>query len=424
MRRAVLQGTGTGVVLQLLNLGLGFGSGILAARLLGPAGLGQYAYALAIVGALSILAAMGLPTTSARFVSVYAGGKQWDLARGLLRRANILISSVGMLLAFIVAIGALRYASAGDATYFAAAPLVPLLGLTALRQRVLQGLHHPVAAQVPEQVVKHGAFLVVAGSLWLAGGVCVRGPGGLMAVWLAANVAAFGAGAMLLHRLMPAQLRSAGPSYDTRRWLYTAWPLLVADGAGVVYATTDTILLGILRPAAEVGLYQVAVRMASLLLIFLTASNWVLAPWFARLHAEGARPRLQAIVTRATRAVFAAAAVGYSVFLLAGRDLLGILFGQAYLPAWGVLLVLGAARLVDVGSGPVVNLLAMTGGQRILGAVIGAAAAGNLALCVLLIPHYGMYGAATGTAVAMVAANLSLAVFARRTTHIRTTVFG
>ena len=52
----------------MINLILGFGSGVLAARLLGPEGLGEYAYALAIASVASIPVGLGLPTAVVRFL--------------------------------------------------------------------------------------------------------------------------------------------------------------------------------------------------------------------------------------------------------------------------------------------------------------------------------------------------------------------
>ncbi len=425
LRRGLVQGAGAGVALQGLNLLLGFGSGILAARLLGPSGLGRYAYALALVGLLSIPAALGLPATLVRFLAIYGKGGEWRLARGLLRRSNQLVGGAGLALAVALVGMAASYTGGTQAlTFWLAAPLVPLLAWTNLRQRALQGLHHPVAAQLPEQVIKHAAFLALGALLLGMGWGMARQPQGLMAVWVVASTLAFGAGALLLKRLAPAALRVADPVYDTGRWLRTALPLLAAGSAGIVYSSTDIILLGLFRPAAEVGLYQVAVRTAALLVVFLTAANWVLAPWFASLHAEGERGRLQGMVTRATRAVFLPSLVVYAVFVFAGRELLALFFGADYAHAWGVLLILGGARLVDVAAGPVINLMAMTGGQRALAAVIAVAALGNVLGCWLLIGRYGMYGAAISTALAMAATNVALAVLVRRRIGIRTTVFG
>ena len=237
-------------------------------------------------------------------------------------------------------------------------------------------------------------------------------------------VLAFLASDALVRRSLPPPLRAATPSYAGRQWQRVAFPLLIASSAGVAYSATDTLVLGALRPAAEVGLYQVAHRTAGLLTVLLGASNWVLAPWFAKLHAEADLERLQHVVTRSTRAVFAVTLLVFVVLILWGGSLLGGIFGAPFRAAYPVLLVLGAARVVDVAAGPVVNLLAMTGGQTALAATVGAAALANLAGSAVLIPRLGMMGAAVSFGTAVAVTNLVLAVVVRRHVGVAPTVLG
>ena len=425
LRRQWVQGVSLGVGVQGLGMLLGFVSGAVAARLLGPAGLGEYAYALAVAGAASVPAALGLPAAITRFLAVYQGTEEWRLARGLLRYSDRLAGLAGVLLAAgMAALGMFGWQGRRLWVFLLAAPLVPLLAGINLRQKALQGLDRPVAAQLPLQVLKPSTFLLLAGGLWLAGAGVIRIPQGIMAAWLLSVALAFLAGDALVRRSSPPPLRAATPSYARRGWLGVALPMLLADSVGVVYTATATLVLGALRPAAEVGLYEVALRTAALLAALLGASNWVLAPWFARLHAETRIERLQRVVTLSTRGVFAVTLVGFVVLVLWGRSLLGVVFGPPFRVAYPVLLVLGAARLIDVGAGPVVVLLAMTGGQRALATTVGAAALANLAGCAVLIPRLGMMGAAVSFGTAMAITNIVLAVVVRRHVGVAPTVLG
>lgn len=425
LRAHWLKSTAAGIVLQGAALGLAFGSGVLAARLLDPAGLGIYAFAVALAGFASVPAALGLPGAITRFLAIYRARGDWALARGLLHRANAIVAVASCLAAAAVVVSAFvgQHGPQLHVTLVAAI-LVPVLALTGVRQHALQGLDHPVLAQLPEQLVKHSAFLIAAGVLGLAGVVFIRRPLGLMMIWVAGTALSFLAGALLLWRTSPVPLRRAPLRYDASVWFRVAVPLLFADAVGVVYMTVDIILLGVMRPANEVGFYQVAVRAAALLLVFVSASSYALAPWFARLHAGGDRARLAGIVRRVTRVVFVASLLVFAVFVLWGRDLIIGIFGPAYAPAYGVLLVLAGARLVDVAAGPVVTLLSMTGGQMAVARTVAATAAVNVAGCLLLIPRMGMMGAAVSSAAAMVATNLVLVWAVRRHLGFQPTVLG
>lgn len=425
LRRLWVRGVALGLGVQGLSLVLGLAAGAVAARLLGPSGLGEFAYALAAAGAASVPAALGLPAAVTKFLAIYGGREEWGLARGLLRTSDRLAGLASVPLALgIVAVGTFGWHGRRLGVFVLAAPLIPLLAWINLRQRALQGLHHAVAAQLPLHVLKPLAFLLLGGVLWLLRLRLIYVSQGLMTVWLASVVFAFIAGTVLLRRMSPPSLGRARPRYARREWLYVALPLFAASSIGVIYSTTDTLLLGALRPAAEVGFYQAAYRTAAVMTAFLGVSNWVLAPWFAKLHETMDRRRLQHVVTRSTRAVTALTLLMFMVLLFWGDTLLRLVFGSAFERGYPALVVLAVARLVDVGVGPVVNLLNMTGGQRALALTIGAAALANIIGCALLIPRMGMMGAALSSATAVAGSNLVLSAVVRRRTGIGSTVLG
>lgn len=426
LRVSWIRGVSLGVAVQGLGVGLAFVAGAAAARLLGPAGFGVYAYALAASGAASVPAALGLPAAVTRFLAVYRRRGEWGEARGLLHYADRFAGGAGVVLgAGIVAVGLFAWGGRWLSVFLLAAPLVPLFAGVNLRQKALQGLDRPVAAQLPLEVIKPVTFLITVGALWLAGVGAARTPAGVMAAWTLSVALAFASATVLVRRGSPPDLRAAAPEVAPRvAWLRVALPMLLADGLGMLYARTDTLMLGALRPPTDVGLYAVALRSAGLLAVLLGASNWVLAPWFARLHEEGNHERLQRVVTRSTRAVFAVTLLGFGVAVVWGRPLLGVVFGAPFRAAYPALLVLGVARLVDVGVGPVVTLLAMTGGQRALAVTMGGAALGNLVGCGLLIPRLGLMGAALSFGGAVIATNVILAGVVRRRIGVAPSVVG
>jgi len=425
LRAHWLHGAGVGVLLQGMGLVLAFASSVLVARLLGPHGLGQYSYVLAIVAVLSIIATLGLPTVIARLLAAYQTKGEWEQARGLLRWSHLLVGATGLLLGLGLIVGGIvRDWGEQRWLYFLAAPLVVVLAWANLRQRALQGLHRPLAAQLPEQFIKHTVFISVGGTLWIAGHQFVTRSDGVMAVWLLAGLASLLFGAALLRRLSPPELREAESQYKPGEWLKIALPIFIADVLGVVLVNSDTIILGWLRSPEEVGLYQVAFRLSGLMLVLLGASNWVLAPWFARFHATSEKGRLQRVVTRTTRAIFAVTVMLYLVVVLSGEALLGMFFGETFVESYPVLLILGAGQLVNVASGPVVNLLAMTGGQRELAWSVAATVVLNIILCMLLIPVYGLIGAAMSVAVSTSVYNVLLAAVVKRRSGIAATILG
>lgn len=425
LRRHWLKSSSVGVLMQGIGLALAFGSSVFMARMLGPEGLGQFAYVNAIVAVLSVFAALGLPTVIARLLSAYVAKEQWSFAKGVLGWAGSTIGVWSLFLALLLATYGWFFQTKVDPMlYLIAAPLVPILALTRLRQRALQALHRPIAAQLPEQLVKHLVFLSIGGMALLLGSQMPKSADGAMLLWAMAAAVAFGVGSVLLARAKVSQLVQADAKWSVGEWRAIALPLFVADALGILFGNTDILMLGMIRSAEEVGVYQVALRLSGLMLVLLGASNWVLAPWFARFHAQEDTARFQSVVTRSGRAIFVATLGMFLVLVLFGKPLLGLFFGEAFQAAYPMMLVLGIGQLINVACGPVVNLLAMANGQKELMMGIGLAVLGNVLLCGLLVPVYGAMGAAVSVALVTIGYNLGLAFLVRQKVGIRATILG
>jgi O-antigen/teichoic acid export membrane protein len=123
-------------------------------------------------------------------------------------------------------------------------------------------------------------------------------------------------------------------------------------------------------------------------------------PRFSAIIAEGDRAKLAVFAAQATRwAFWPALAVGLAV--LAAGDFLLSLFGAAFTAGHVVMAILLSGILAKALVGPGEVLLMMAGKQRLCAYLYGVALATNLSLDILLIPHFGIEGAAIATASAM-----------------------
>ena len=104
--------------------------------------------------------------------------------------------------------------------------------------------------------------------------------------------------------------------------------------------------------------------------------------------------------------------------VFAGRWGIALVLGEVYLPAWLPLVILAAAQLLTGLFGPVAMLLNMQGlEKRTVGAGVFAAAS-NVALNAVLIPRYGMVGAAVATGASLLVWNISLGLLLLRVTGL------
>jgi O-antigen/teichoic acid export membrane protein len=232
--------------------------------------------------------------------------------------------------------------------------------------------------------------------------------------------------ALLLQRGFTAAKRpqaSPDAQYESRDWILRALPLLLMGSMFLVNSNADILMLGTLAGSEAAGLYKAASRGAELVVFSLMAVNVPLGPAMARLYAAGDTVLLQRTVTRWARMAFAPAAALAAMFVVWGAWFLG-LFGAGFVKdeAYTALVVLSAAQLINVGTGPVGLLLIMTKNERLAALGVSIAAISNIVLNALLIPHWGLPGAAVATAVSTVAWNIALVFLVFRRLNLNPTV--
>lgn len=396
---------GLKVAHTLLNLVIS----IVLARALAPDGYGIYAFTFSVMTLLAAPVQFGLPTLLVREVARYQYAARWDLLRGILLRANQAVFLLSLVVGLIAATAAWRLADQVNPTQLAtfawALLLLPLIALNRLREAALHGLRRVVMGQLPEKLLLPVVLLVLLGVALLTSGVT---PPLAMALYCAAAGLAFVAGAVMLLRALPPEVRTARAHYNTPTWVRSVLPLSLLTGVHVINGQTDIFMLGLLATSEEVGLYRVAFSGAALVIFTFTAMNMVLAPNIARLHSAGDRERLQRMVTLSARLNLMAALPVASTFILFGGPFLEAVFGAPYRESNLALAILCVAQLVTVAVGPVHVILNMTGYERETVKGVTCSALINVTLNAVLIPFFGLEGAAMATAISIVVMSIIL----------------
>ena len=155
---------------------------------------------------------------------------------------------------------------------------------------------------------------------------------------------------------------------------------------------------------------------------FLTAVNAVAAPRIAALHAQGKRAELQTLVSTMAHWIFWPALATSAAAIIFGLTILAM-FGPAFSAGYDALVILVCGHLVRASTGLVSDLLGVTGHQDENAWVLAWSALLNVILNVLLIPRFGIVGAATATAVTMAFWNVWLWLLARGRVGVDPSVF-
>ena len=118
-----------------------------------------------------------------------------------------------------------------------------------------------------------------------------------MASNVAAAVGAFTLGAFFLHRALPEPFRRAPAGYDSATWIRSGFPLFVVTGLVAVNTQIGIFVVGVLKTSGDVGVFNVAVRVASFISFLILAASYPLMPRVSHLHAIGDHAGLQRLLT-------------------------------------------------------------------------------------------------------------------------------
>ncbi|WP_158059004.1 oligosaccharide flippase family protein [Halorussus halophilus] len=258
-------------------------------------------------------------------------------------------------------------------------------------RRLLQGfkaIERSAAVYATEGV---GRFVCVVALVSLGFGVSGALVGYALGFGLAGAV-----GAVLFYRGFYPDLDVGRAIADeTRRKLlrYTV-PLSATSGANLLDTTLDPVVLGFIVNPAAVGYYMLSRQAVHFLQAPASAVGFSVGPWFSDQKASGELDRISNIYRFTlvhTLLFYVPAAAGLA---LLARPAISILFGAEYLPATDVLRVMAVLAVLWSIEEVSDNALDYLGRARARSIARATTAVASLALIGLLVPVYGVVGAA------------------------------
>lgn len=410
----VVRGGIGSLAIKAAHAALGFMLAVVLARVLGPEGYGIYSFALAIIMFTAIPSQVGIPRLVVRETARTQADADWGLMRGLWRWSNTAVfgaSALGMLAvgAILVFVGT-STEHGRTATIGTGIALIPLIALANVRAASLRGLHLVVLGQLPESVFRPTILLLlIAGWITIFGSSNSLTSQTAMGLHILAAGITFLIGSLMLLKAQPEAIsRRPILRHESIAWRKAIIPLAMITGLQSINNHADLIILGIFRPNDEVGIYRAVFQIALLVIFGLQAINQVLQPHFARLHRQGAMRKLQDLVSQSAKTILVLALPPVAIFVFFGPEILGWVFGDKFKTGGTPLSILAFGQLINAGIGSVGVLLTMTGHERDALRGVAVAAISNIALNFILIPHFGMTGAATASTLTLIIWNFLL----------------
>jgi O-antigen/teichoic acid export membrane protein len=393
------------IIGRIISTALGVVGVALIARYLGTAGYGHYSTVIAFLQLIAIVADLGLYLTLLQELgSTPENEHGWRFGSGLTLR--LLTGAIVFALAPAVALlfpysAEIKAGIALTAVGYWFNQIATLLGVV-FQQRM------KMAWAVAADTVGRIAFIL---AVWWA----IHAQAGLMGI-LAANVLNSIVWVAILwvfaRRLVPFKLHINWSHW--KKILIVAWPIGLGIGLNLVYFKADTVVMSVVRPASEVGLYGAAYRVLEIVATVPHMIMGIALPLLAGLWASGKVDDLRNVLQKLFDLFWVMVWPILTGTMVIATGIMTLVAGADFTtagPILGVLILAAGAIFFGTFFS---YLVVLTGQQKSMLWIFGLVAILGCAAYILLIPRYTYWAAAWTTVAVELLVTLGAAWVARR----------
>lgn len=397
-------GTGVGMFLGLIGR-------IIVAKYVTQEEYGIFSLALVIVNVLIPVFMLGLDSSSTRQIAFYRGKGDEARARGItlasLRLATVFSVSLSALLFFMSDIVSIEIFHNPDLSM----PLrifsitIPFFVLIDILTSIFRAFNIAEPGMIFQNILKNFLFPLLLVVVILLSLPFIS----VVYAFMASIVLTFLVFALYTIKKTPVALKGTKSHFigpEGKELLLFSLPLFAHSVLGSIIVWIDTLALGFFKTSADVGLYNAALPLANLLLMVLTAASFLYLPLMSQLYARKQIEEIRRSYIVINKWIFAATLPIFLIFMLFPEASLNIVFGIKYSGAAPALQILALGFFIH-------NILACSG-YTLLG--IGearflmwsgfVAVIISIVLNVILIPIFGIVGAAIATATTRISIGL------------------
>jgi O-antigen/teichoic acid export membrane protein len=400
---------GLAFAIRVASAALLYVTQVLFARWMGSFEFGVYVYVWTWVLLLGGVVDFGLASSAQRFIPEYTGTRQFDLLRGFLSGARWIVVALATAWAFLAALGIWLFGpwvhSYEVIPLYLACIALPVFTLGRIQDGIARSYDWINLALMPPYVIRSVLLIVVMGAAYafkLPTDASTAMFAAVFTTWLTVI-----GQTIVMNRRLKSKVEPGPKAYRTRTWLAVSVPIFMVEGFYLLLTYADVIVLQQYRPPDEVAVYYAAAKTLALVAFVYFSVSAAVAHKFTEYHINGDKAQLSAFLADSIKWTFWPSLAATGIILALGKPFLW-LFGPQFVEGYYLMFILAVGPLARATVGPVERLLNMVGEQRVCAMVYATAFATNIALCVALIPHFGVAGAAIAISAAMIVESVLL----------------
>jgi O-antigen/teichoic acid export membrane protein len=396
----IARGAGISTFGQGLGRVLAIMTQIVLARMYGPAQLGFYVLGTTMVGVVERFAEFGMNRAAVRYVAHHDADGDDSRLRGTI------LLTLGTTFALSLTLSVLMFLGAGLlANEVFSKPLmetmfrvfsisVPFFTLMSIALYATEGFQTVKYSSMVKGLWQPLISFVLIVALYLLGARAL----GAAAAYVVSMIVGAALALYYLRRLFPRLLDPQTPAvFEVRETFNVSGQVWISQVAEYAHAWVAVTVLGVYATAESVGIYNAAARIAWIPGVIFMAFAGIFSPMIANLYRRGELVNLNYLFKDVSRWIFSAGLVVFMLTLLMCKDILAV-FGDEFISGWGAMIVVAGAQLFSSSVGITNRLLVMTEYQRIYMWAMAGALGTVVVLSFVLIPVYGIMGAAWASA--------------------------
>ena len=360
-------------------------------RVLLPSGTGKVAFATSLVSYFNIFAQLGIPTYGIRACAKVRDDRQklTQTAQELLL-INIFMNIISYtVLIFVVFQNSKLYSDKNLIFVISCTIFLTSIGMEWIYKALEQYTYITVRSLIAKIIALVFMFFFVKTKhdYVIYGGITILASS-------ASNIFNF----INIHRFIDLKLQS---SYNFKQHLKPVFVFFAMSCATTIYTHLDTLMLGFIANEQEVGYYNAAVKIKTILVSIVTSLGTVLLPRVSYYVEHDMLVEFWKICKKSLNFIFIISIPLTIYFILFAKNGIIFLSGEAFMGSilpmkiiMSTLILIGLTNLLGI------QILVPLGKEKYVLISVVTGAITNLIINYLLIPYYHSVGAAIGTLVA------------------------
>jgi len=403
--------------LRVGGAALTLGLQIFLARFLQAYEYGLFAFTWSCVIILGEFLSFGFYNLIQRLIPEYRVSNQAALLRGALWGAatTILLSSIAITILITLSLYGLVQAQLVSSTYanllIVGALSLPAFALADYISGVGRSYGWMVRAFAPTALFRPlaimglfvGTIAFGVSSSALTAITCAT-----IAIWLT-----FLFSLLIIGKVMPAKDYQGERNYKFRPWIMAALPMMMISSFELLLFNIDVLMISWFLPPDQTGLYFAATKIMVLVAFLNFAVGSAFTASYANHYLEDNQEALAKSIRRSASLTFYPSLLMITGIVFFKEQLLS-LFGPEFETASYIIFPLSIGLICRALVGPGERILMMTGKHYTCGAIYLGTVITDIILNIILIPHYGLLGAAIATSVSFVLMALLLFIMVRK----------